>query len=48
MNARVGNKPIHFVLGTNGENTINQKGRKLVDFSIEFINSHGVLEIAGQ
>jgi hypothetical protein len=25
MNARVGNKPLNFVLGTNGESRINQK-----------------------
>lgn len=24
MSARVGNTPVHFVLGTSGENTINQ------------------------
>jgi hypothetical protein len=26
MNARVGNKPINFVLGTNGENIIRMEG----------------------
>jgi endonuclease/exonuclease/phosphatase family metal-dependent hydrolase len=35
MNARVGNKPIHFVLGTNGENTVDQDGRKLIEFATE-------------
>jgi hypothetical protein len=35
MNARVGNKPLHFILATSGENTVNQNGRKLIEFAIE-------------
>jgi hypothetical protein len=35
MNDRVANKLINFGLGTNGENAINQNGRKLAEFSIE-------------
>jgi hypothetical protein len=35
VSARVGSKPVHFVLGTSGENTINQNGRKLIEFATE-------------
>jgi endonuclease/exonuclease/phosphatase family metal-dependent hydrolase len=35
MDARVVNKPINVVLGTKGENTINQNGRKLIEFATE-------------
>jgi hypothetical protein len=33
MNARVGNKQLYFVLGTNGESTVNQNGRQLIEFA---------------
>ncbi|PSN40274.1 hypothetical protein C0J52_24554 [Blattella germanica] len=33
MNGRVGNMPVKDVLGTNGESTINENGKKLIDFA---------------
>jgi hypothetical protein len=35
MNASVGNKPLNFVLGTNGESTVNQNGRQLIEFATD-------------
>jgi hypothetical protein len=35
MNATIGNKPRHFVSGTNGEKTVNQNARKLIEFATE-------------
>ena len=32
MNARVGNKRVANIMGTNGEATLNSNGRKLIDF----------------
>jgi hypothetical protein len=32
---RTGNKPVNFVLETNGENAINQNGRKFIEFAAE-------------
>jgi hypothetical protein len=32
MNARVGNNRISTIVGTNGEDTLNNNSRKLVDF----------------
>jgi hypothetical protein len=35
MNARVGDKPIHFLLRTNGEKTFNRSGRKFMKSAAE-------------
>ena len=32
MNARVGNNRVTKIVGTNGEATLNNNGRKLIDF----------------
>ena len=32
MNARVGNNRVANIVGTNGEATLNSRGRKLIDF----------------
>ena len=32
MNARVGNNRVINIVGTNGEATLNNSGRKLIDF----------------
>jgi hypothetical protein len=35
MDAGVWNRKINFVLGANGENAVNQNGRKWIEFAIE-------------
>jgi hypothetical protein len=35
MSARIWNKSLNFVLGTNVENAINRNGRKWVEFATE-------------
>lgn len=35
LNAMFGNMPVNFVLEINGENAINQNGRKYIEFAAE-------------